>query len=297
MRTQEQLTIELQQSITDEILKAVGLQPTHWSRPLFHSVLNRGTYRFSALCAQFDSDINTFGVSTAVTNLASHFISGIRHYGSQYIPREGSLLVTSNHPGATDALAVISLLHRDDIKIVLSGVPFTKSLTNAQPHFIHVVSNPMQRSLVIRNIISHLKDGGAIFIFPTGHVTPDPKTSSESQVIWEDWSESIAFIMQHAGKTRLLPAVVSGVIEDRFLNSPLCKIRRVKWRQQILAEFMQIIWQMMRPTAPKNITPLVTFIEPVSGDALKTQFQFSNGQRRTFYHQAVLNCAVKGLKQ
>ncbi|TFG68178.1 MAG: hypothetical protein E4H27_08200 [Anaerolineales bacterium] len=291
------ITDSLQVLITGEVMKALGFPLTHWTRKLIHTTIQRGTRHFSELCAGFDADIFAMGLSQALRRFLPNFITGCYHFGTSTIPATGPLLVTSNHPGAADALTALTLLHRDDIKIVLSGVPFTAALPNAQQHFIHVTSDLSMRSMVIREIIAHLKNGGAIFIFPTGHVTPDPSMAIDPEVIFGDWSQSIALILQRCPEANLQIAVISGVIQQRFLNSPICKLRKIPWRQQILAEFIQIIWQMMR-SETLTLTPKVTFMAPVSGqDLVKGVSTIESQTTRMELHTAILNHAKEGLKQ
>ncbi len=287
----------LQMLITDEVMKALGFSRKHWSRKMIHIGIQRGTRHFAEICAVFDADIHALGITEALKRFLPNFVTGCYHFGTNTIPAKGPLLVTSNHPGAADALTALSLLHRDDFKIVLSGVPFTSALPSAQQHFIHVTADLSMRSMVIREIIAHLKNGGSIFIFPTGHVTPDPSNTANPDVIFEDWSQSVALILQRCPEAKIQMTVISGVIQPRFLNSPISKLRKIQWRQQILAEFMQIIWQMMRPETPP-ITPRVTFMSPISGHDLLNGVLSAGAQpTRSVLHAAILNLAKRGLEQ
>ena len=289
------LTDTLQALITDEFMTAMGFKQTHWSKPAIHAVVKKGTRHFADLCTQLDADIAMYGITQAARRLAPNFIVGCFHHGTEHIPCNGPLLITSNHPGAADAVTILALTNRDDVKIVLTGVPYTKALPNAQSHFIHVTPDTNVRSQVIRDIISHLKNEGAVFIFPTGHVTPDPELNPNESLVFEGWSESIALIMRSVPEANLLVTVISGVIEQRFLNSPICKLRRIKWRQQILAEFMQIIWQMMHPTGITT-QPRVTFVPPVTGRSLLHLASNNHKPTRQALHDVILRHAVEGLK-
>jgi hypothetical protein len=205
-------------------------------------------------------------------------------------------LVTSNHPGAADVLTILSLIARDDVKIVVSGVPFMSALSNAKNHFIQVQADPSQRSFVLREIITHLKNDGCVFMFPTGHVTPDPSFENDNSIVFEDWSESVSLVLHAVPKTQLLITICSGVIEPQILRSPLLKLRKIKWRQQILAEFLQIMRQMMRPSSVV-VTPRVTVCAPITGEQLKNVTSYDNHKSsRRALHSEILNRAEACLK-
>jgi hypothetical protein len=296
MAQTQTLSGTLQALITDELMKAMGLGLTHWSRNYIHTFIKKGTRHFADLWVDLGADIRTDGVTQAVRRLLPNFIAGCYHHGTSHVPSTGPLLVTSNHPGTVDALTILALLQRDDVKIVLSGVPFITALPNAQQHFIRVTTDSVTRSLVIREIISHLENSGAVLIFPTGHITPDPELTPDVAVVFEDWSQSIALVLRCVPETKLLMTVVSGVIEPRFLRSPLCKLRRSRRRQQLLAEFLQIIWQMMRPAAIAT-TPRVTFMTPTTGAALVEHGPVNGTGIRRRLHSAILVQAAEGLRQ
>ncbi len=272
----------------------LGLGLTHWSRQGIHNFIKKGTQHFADLFAVLDAEIGPYGLTQAVRRLLPNFLAGCYHHGTSHIPPTGPLLVTSNHPGAADALTITALLQRNDVKIVISDIPFLTALANAQQHFIRVTRDFGTRSLVIREIISHLKNSGAVLIFPTGHTTPDPELTPDVDLVYEDWSQSISLILRRVPRTNLLMTVISGVIEPRFLRSPLCKLRKSKRHQQILAEFMQIIWQMMHP-ATTITTPRVTFMPPVTGNDLVEFGHFRGMDTRMGLHTAILRKAAEAL--
>jgi hypothetical protein len=226
----------LQELITDEFMKAIGLSQSHWSRVILHALSKRGTYHFAEVCSQLNTNLGTVGFIHSVKHLAPNFLAGCYHFGTSNIPTTGPLLVTSNHPGGADSVAILSHIKREDVKIVITGVPFTEALFNARKHFIFVKTDVQTRSQVIRQVIQHLRNKGAVLIFPTGHVTPDPDLTPNADLVLKDWSPSIALILRKVPETQLLMSVVSGVIEKRFLNSPFCKIRKDQWRQHCVEQ-------------------------------------------------------------
>ena len=95
-------------------------------------------------------------------------------HGGDNVPKRGPLLVVSNHPGTYDAVAIAAHLSRDDVKIVSSDIPFIQTMRNANRHFLFTTRDTYKRMIVIKRAIRHLKSGGAILIFPSGHIDPEP---------------------------------------------------------------------------------------------------------------------------
>ena len=110
------------------------------------------------------------------------------------IPKEGPLLITSNHPfGAIDGIALLALLKRvrPDVKLmanyILGGIP------NLKEHFFLV--DPFERTDSsrksiggVRDTIKWLKAGHVLGIFPAGEVSHYDKI--EKRVIDKEWGAS-----------------------------------------------------------------------------------------------------------
>ena len=127
--------------------------------------------------AEVDRRVALNGIVAAAQWLLTQIVTGIDARGTEHIPRTGPVLIASNHPGAYDIVALIAGIGRDDIKIIASGVPFTRSLIATSPHLIYVNPDNLgapDRMVAIRSGIRHLQDGGALLIYPTGIVDPDP---------------------------------------------------------------------------------------------------------------------------
>ena len=100
--------------------------------------------------------------------------------GKERIPEEGPLIVASNHPGAYDSIAIISNLPRQDLKVIVSDVPFLRSLPAVSQRLIFTPSGPYSRMAALRGLLRHVQEGGAALIFPSGLVDPDPAFMPEA---------------------------------------------------------------------------------------------------------------------
>jgi 1-acyl-sn-glycerol-3-phosphate acyltransferase len=268
--TERELIARLRDAIADEAIRSLGLSPLGWPGRLLAPALRPVTTRFALHFADFDRDVAQLGFSTAARRLLSHYVQGRHAHGIECVPDAGPLLVVSNHPGATDGLAIAASLPRDDLWILLSDVPFTRALPCARDHAIYVSGELAARARATREMIRHLGSGDAVLIFPSGHLDPDPATMRGAEQGLADWSRSLALILRRVPQARLLVAIVGGVLDPRFLSHPLTWIGPKGWRRQKLAEAIQIIHQLLFRT-PLPLTVRITFGQPLSPGQLRQQ--------------------------
>jgi len=262
---------DLTRFIIDEIVIALKQPPRGVVRQLIGPLLKLPARRFAVLMAEVDRRVALNGLANAAQWLLTQIVTGIDARGTEHIPRTGPLLIAANHPGAYDIVALIAAIGRDDLKIIASGVPFTRSLIATSPHLIYV--NPDNRGapdrmVAIRSGIRHLHAGGALLIYPTGIVDPDPDIAPGLAESIGTWSGSLEIFLRRAPQTRVVPAIVSSVLSQRDFNNPLVKIPKTDWEKRKLAEMIQISRQMIAHK-PIDLTPRLTFGEAIVGDDLR----------------------------
>jgi hypothetical protein len=221
--------------------------------------------------AEVDRRVALNGIVDAAQWLLTQIVTGVDARGTDHIPRTGPVLIASNHPGAYDIVALIASIGRDDIKIIASDVSFTRSLIATAPHLIYV--NPADpgapdRMVAIRSSIRHLQAGGALLIYPTGIVDPDPDIAPGLEESIGTWSGSLEIFLRRAPQTCVVTAIVSSVLSRRDFNNPLVKIPKTDWEKRKLAEMIQISRQMIAKK-PIDLTPRITFGEAIVGDDLR----------------------------
>jgi hypothetical protein len=199
----------------------------------------------------------------AARGVLARFIQNVVVRGEENIPAQGPLLIASNHPGAVDSVAIAANLPREDLKIVVSGVPFFRGISYTNRHFVHAPQDINGRMLALRAAIRHLNEGGSVLIFPSGRVDPDPAVFSFALQSLEAWSASIALMLEKAPGTRLLLTMVSGVLATECWRNPLVRLRQSFWEKQKLAEYIQIIQQLVLGRRFPLI-PQVTFGNPLT---------------------------------
>jgi len=252
------------EKITDEICRALGFSTAGAARRLLGPLVRYPAGRFADVIARADDEIRTSGLSGGARSVLADFSLSPAVRGAEQIPKDGPLLIVSNHPGAYDSLAIMASVPRQDLKVVISDVGFTRAFAAAREYYIYAPQDTAGRMKALRASITHLARGGALLLYAHVEVEPDPETSPGAAEALRDWSHSIEIILRRVPETRLQVSIASGVLMPYFLNSPLVKIRRATPQRQKLAEFLQVSWQMV---SPRSVQPRIhlSFSAPVAG--------------------------------
>ena len=257
----------LTQYITDEIFRLFKLSRDSWERRIFGPLLRLPTSRFARVAATFDQYVADYGFREAALRILPVFAQAFEAHNVESIPREGPLLITSNHPGACDSIVIAATIPRPDLKIVATGVPFVQGLRNAASHLIYATLDTHERMMVVRTAIRHLKEGGALLIFPSGSIDPDPALSNTAADELKKWSPSVELIIRRVPQTRVLLTVVSDVLSARWRWNPLVRLMGDDHKQRSVAEFLQVIQQMIIPNSVP-VRPRLTYSDPLTADDL-----------------------------
>ena len=239
------LVTRLRRTITQEIYLAAGLARQRWARLALAPLFFLPAQRFARRAARFDADLVRTGFSTAARTLLGGLVERVGIYGAAHIPENGPVLLACNHPGAYDGIAVFTGLQRNDLALVASGVDFTRSLPNTSPHLIYVTKDTHVRMTAVRQSLRHLQAGGALMIFASGLVDPDPALwPQQARLALRNWYGSVALFLRHVPQTRLVTTITSHVLAESVTHSPLLKLVRQDWEKRRLAEYLQLIQQL-----------------------------------------------------
>jgi hypothetical protein len=254
----------LRESITDEACKAIGFKSGSWQKRLFSGLFWLPAQRFSKMVADFDAHVESDGVTSAMRWLLPRFASHVDVHGAENIPSEGPLLVVSNHPGAFDGIVILAQFQRDDIKMIVSDVIFTRGLQAAAKHMIFSAgNNPMGQMSAVRQSLRHLQNNGMLMLYPTGLVDPDPAFMSGAEHALEDWSASLEYFVRKVPETQVLPTIISGVIAPKYMNNFLARRQKTIRSRQKVAEYIEMA-QLMIIQRDLGLTPRVSFGQPFS---------------------------------
>jgi len=242
-------TVEsLRDHLVMEIFKAVGLRGDGWARHHFEKLFYPPCTAFSEIALTFDRTTCAENFAAASQEFLTHFVRDVQARGVEAIPATGPLLILSNHPGAYDSVVISSFVKRDDYKIIVSDIPFLAGLPNAAKHFIFTSDDPHVRMATMRAALRYLLDGGALLIFPTGKIDPDPALWRDTpEAHLDNWSPSLEMFLRKVPETRTVITTVSGILSARWAKHPLTWLRRAGIDRRRLAEFGQVIEQLLRP--------------------------------------------------
>jgi putative hemolysin len=130
-------------------------------------------------------------------------------------PKTGPLVVVSNHPyGVLDGLTICYLVEkiRPDFKILASAV--LMQVPEIAPYILSVdLSNraeALQHNIATRKAaIAHVKNGGALIIFPAGLISTSPDKLGRKQAIDPPWGTFTAQLIKRS-QAAVLPMFFQG---------------------------------------------------------------------------------------
>ncbi|MCX6034175.1 MAG: hypothetical protein NTV38_04245, partial [Chloroflexi bacterium] len=182
----------LSDTLINEIINAVGLPKTAGMRRVFTLLFHKAAGRLAGIGVTFDRLIDRDGFPSACTWALTNWCRNITARGSESLPQTGPLLVISNHAGAYDSVVIAARLGRNDLKFIGSDVAFLKHLPSTSEHFLFVSEDDAyNRMAAARSGIRHLQGGGALLLFGTGLIDPDPAVYPGAEKEIENWSSSI----------------------------------------------------------------------------------------------------------
>jgi len=231
---------------------------------------HRPIEQFSSGGVTFDQMVENEGFQKAAAWLLTKFCSSLSAYGPEYIPPEGPLLVVANHPGIFDILLITALMNRNDIKIISNDIVFLKCLPNTCAHLIFSArtNNIHKRMTAVRAGIRHLQGGGALILLGTGLIDPDPEIYPHAEKNLEFWSPSIDLFLGKVPEANVLVTIVSGVLSRGWGYHPITWLRRDGRRKRLLAEFGQVVQQILFPGS-LYLTPHISFAPAVGTTILQ----------------------------
>jgi hypothetical protein len=262
----------LSKFITDEIFKMFKVSPQSWARQTFGPLFRVPAHRFAQVADTFDHYVEEYGFREAAMRILPVFAQGFEARNVENIPREGPLLITSNHPGTCDSLVIAASVPRPDLKIVAADNPFIAGVRHAAENLIYTSLDVHERMMVVRKVIRHLQDGGAVLIFPSGSIDPDPALSPKAADDLVNWSPSIELMLRHVPQTRVLLTIVSDVLSAHWRWNLFVRLLGDDHKQRSVAEVLQVIQQMIFPNSVQ-VTPRLSFANPLTTEELAAMGQ------------------------
>jgi len=266
---------QLRDQVIKESLRFLHLSHDTVSGKIIGVVLASPAMRLAELVQSFDQLVAGSGLHEASRRMLDRFVRYFVVEGLEDVPKSGPLLIASNHPGMVDGLLVAASLPRPDLKIVASAMPLFADLKAMRNHFILVSRNTFERLAVVREVIRHLQEGGAVLIFPRGLIEPDPQVLSGATESLSRWSPSLEVILRRVPQAHISVTIIRGVLSSRSIKNPLTRLRRSIHDKQVIAEISQAVQHLFLPRT-LAIAPRLNYAPPMTFNDIIDRYRGSN---------------------
>ena len=262
----------------DDLVSSFGWQNQPLLARLLRRTFTKPARTFANQMTDFDLPVATQGLAEAARLTLRHYVRDIRIFGADRIPA-GPFLALSNHPGMSDTLSLFVALKRPDLKIIAFNRPFLNALPNVSKQLLYLTDDPASRITLIRQMSSHLRNGGAALTFPAGQIEPDPDVHDGALESLGLWTNSAGVFIRMAPETAVLPVLVRGVVWKKAAYHPLTYLKRTRAEREKLAGALQLLAYAILKVKP--VTVRVQIGQPIYARDLGTT-------ETQVIHQAVL---------
>jgi hypothetical protein len=228
----------------DDLISSFGWQNKPFLAHLMRRIFVSPPQAFAHQLVEFDSAIPTHGLVEASRLAIRNYVDDIRVFGRDRIPAS-AFLALSNHPGMTDTLSLFIALNRPDLHIIALDRPFLNALPNMSKQLAYVTDDSTARIRMIRQLSTHLRNGGAALTFPAGHIEPDPDIRQGAAESLCSWIDSAGVFLRMAPAAAILPVVVRGVVRRKTAKHPLTYLKRARPEREKLAAALQLLAHVM----------------------------------------------------
>ena len=256
------------ESLIFDLNKAFGLPDTEFSKYFVRLVLGKVARAAAEVAVDIDRAVGEGGAAAGARKTLLRFVKSHEARGFENIPPSGPLIVASNHPASIDSFLITAHVNRPDYKVIIGDIPFFENMPHIREHAIFAPegNDMMGRMRVIRESIRHLKNGGALLIFPRGNIEADPEFMPDSAGEFHLWSRSLEIFMQRVPDLQILVTIASGVISPAAMRHPITWFRKERPDKQRLAFIYQLARQILSGKQIFDLRPRVTFGEILTGD-------------------------------
>ena len=207
---------------------------------------------FAHQMSDFDSALGAHGLVDASRLTIKHYVRDLRVFGLDRVPASG-FLALSNHPGMADTLSLFSALNRTDLHILALGRPFLDAMPNLSKQLFYLRDESASRLAFVRQVSTHLRNGGAALTFPAGRIEPDPDVHEGAVESLQSWTDSVGVFIRLAPEAAVLPVLVRGVVWKKAAYHWLTKIKKTKEEKNRLAAALQLLAYVMLKVKPVSV--------------------------------------------
>jgi hypothetical protein len=247
----------------DDLVASFGWQGYPLLAAILRRIFQHPARKFARQMLGFDQYVLESNLAEAARRtMQMHYVRDVRVHGREQLPANGAALYLSNHPGMADTLSLFTAINRPDLKIIAVQRPFLETLKNTTRQLFFIDDDPAKRVNAVRQVSSHLKNGGAALTFPAGEIEPDPDVYEGASDALNRWTDSAGVFLRFARDAVIVPTLVSGVIWDASARHPLTRLKRTRYDREKLAAALQLLAMVVRNVKPT--TPHVRFGKPIT---------------------------------
>ena len=262
---QEQKLIDLKQAFHNPVLKMLS--------PVIEGALSVGGVNdIYARTRQLPGELNFF--DRALHAMCANYV--ISSEDRDLIPREGPVIVVSNHPhGALDGMVLGSLLAsvRNDVKFIVNYM--LQQIPELHDTFISVdpfggTGATKANVAPLKEMLKFLKNGGCIGTFPSGTVSY--LSLRKRRVSDPAWNDNIAAIARRT-KATIVPIYIVGRNSNLFQTAGLIhpKLRTaLLMRELVRMHGHTVELRVGQPIQPSRLDKFETDAEAIEYLRLKT---------------------------
>jgi 1-acyl-sn-glycerol-3-phosphate acyltransferase len=259
-----------------DLTMLTGLDKSAVGRSVLGVLLESRVRRFARAMAAFNRGITSLGLAPAARRLCAYYGGRIVVEGAENVPATGPVLLVANHPGLMDTLAIYATVPRADIRALARPQPLLVLLSALAPNLLMLPDEGPSRAGGLREVLRTLRLGGALLLFPAGHLEPEPtlfcrhrRNGSTPAEPLGPWSSGIGTLVRLAARQgvplQVVPTSIAGALSAatwrRF--GPLVRLRRTLRGREDLTAVLQVAFPALGPT-----TIRVRYGAPLSAESL-----------------------------
>lgn len=237
----------------DDLVSSFGWQNSPLLARLLRILFLKPARTFAHHVVEYDEVVGSHGIVDGGWNLVHRYVKDLRIINADRVP-DSAFLALSNHPGMVDTVALFAALKRKDLHIIALDRPFLNALPETTKQLFYVYDDPAKRMTLVRQVSSHLKNGGATLTFPAGHIEPDPDVYPGAVQSLQDWTDSVGVFVRMAPNAAILPVLVRNVVAAKYAKHWLLKIKKTKEEKEKLATALQLLGMILFDEKPVTVT-------------------------------------------
>ncbi|MEE4195288.1 MAG: 1-acyl-sn-glycerol-3-phosphate acyltransferase [Anaerolineae bacterium] len=235
---------DLHPLIMDEIIWALRLKDRPLAQLLTRLTFSIPARKFTRIVVELENAVAEGGPAFGARKIFKYFFNDMQVSGAEQIPQEGPLILAANHPGGMESVAQISLVGRNDMRVISSDVNFLRPLPAVTDCLLPITSDVRTRFSALKEAVRHLEAGGCLLIYPSGSIDPEPRYFANAKDHIHRWSKSLEVFIKKVPQLTVVPIITSNVLHEKFLFNKLVMTQKYRMDRQRAAEFLQTLNMM-----------------------------------------------------